>query len=475
MKRIMKHSLIAAILSMTLLISSAGIPLMAAQNPAESQVGSEGRISSKEEVVYGSLDNSGKIKSIYVVNILNVTEPGIVYDHGSYSSVKNLTDTGELVSENGKVKINASGGRFYYQGNIDNGDLPWIIDISYYLNDVKTDPKDLAGANGHLRIEIDTGKNNSIDPGFFDNYLLQVSLQLDTGNFSNIDAKGATLANAGENKIITFTVLPGTEGKLSVEADATDLEMGSIEFSAIPFSMQIEMPDMSEMTDDLSVLTDAIAQLKTGVTALEKGLAEISGGASAIVGGSSEFKNGLSALDSRSNELVQASTMIMNTLNDLSAMMSIPEVQAANPQLAYALSELSKNYAGFHTGLEGYTQGLSQLAGNYPAIHSGIEGLAEGTKEAFIGSGLLSDGVDAMYENTRDIPQKIDDFSKDLLAEYDKSDYEPVSFVSSENKNVTSIQFVMRTDKIEKQEAKPVQSTDSEPGTFWTRLLDLFR
>jgi putative membrane protein len=470
-----KHSLIAVILLITLIFTSSGIPLIAAESSTDRSNDTEGKISSKEEVIYCSLDSSGKINNIYVVNILNVLNSGVVHDYGTYSSVKNLTDTGELVSENGRVKINTSEGRFYYQGNMDNGRLPWIIDISYYLDDVKTDPKDLAGANGHIRIDIDTRKNTGIDSGFFENYLLQVTLQLDTGNFADIEAEGAALANAGENKIITFTVLPGIEGKLSIEADVTDFEMGGIEFSAVPFSMQIDMPDMSEMTEDLTALTDAIAQLKTGIEALEKGLAEINRGASAIVSGSSEFKNGLAALDSKSAELVQASSMIMSTLSSLSAMMSMPEVQAANPQLAYALTELAGSYNQFHMGLEGYTQGVGQLAGSYPAIHSGIEGLAEGTKQALNGSGLLSGGIDTMYENTRDIPQKIDGYSRELLSEYDKSDYKPVSFVSSENKNVTSVQFVMRTDKIEKQEVKPVQSPDSEPETFWTRLLDLFR
>lgn len=475
MKKIFKIPFIAVLLIITLLFSSAGLPLLAEENKTEPVNSPSGQVSSKEEVIYCSLDNSGKLKNIYVVNILNVTIPGVVYDYGSYSSLKNLTDTGELVSENGKVKINAPEGRFYYQGNLENGNLPWSVDISYYIDGVKKDPKNLVGADGHVKIEINTKKNNGIDSGFFENYLLQVSVQLNTERFSNIDAAGATMANAGANKIVNFTVLPGVEGNLSIEADVTDFEMGSIEFSAIPFSMQIEMPDMSEFSDEFSALANAIAQLNTGVEALAKGLAEISGGAAAITYGSSEFKNGLAALDSKSDEIIQASSMIMDTLNNLSAMMSIPEAQAANPQLAYALTELTKNYNGFHMGLEGYTQGVSQLASSYPGIHAGIEGLAGGVNKVSEGAKELSSGTDTLYENTKDLPQKIDAYSKDLLSDYDKSDYEPVSFISSENRDVTSVQFVMRTEKIEKEEARSAQTTEKEPETFWTRLLDLFR
>lgn len=475
MKKVLKLSYIAVILTITMILSSGGIPLMAEESTLAAVSVQEGRISSKEEVIYCLLDHSGKVKDTYVVNILNVKDPGVVYDYGSFSSLKNLTDTGELVSENGKVRANASGNRFYYQGSLSNAELPWIIDISYYLNDVKTDLKNLAGANGHVRIEIDTKKNNAIDTGFFENYLLQVTAQLDTGRFKNIEAEGATYANAGENKIATFTILPGSEGKLTIEADVTGFMMDGFEFSAIPFSMQIEMPDLSEFSDDFATLTDAISQLNAGVAALEHGLAEISNGAAAIAEGSSGFKSGLADLDSKKGELIQSSSLIMNTLNDLSAMMSLPEAQAANPQLAYALIGLANNYKEFHAGLEGYTEGVSQLAGSYPGIHTGIEGLAAGVSQIRSGAKELGTGTNALYENTRDLPQKVEDFGSDLLSEYDKSDYRPVSFVSPENKNVSSVQFVIRTEKIEKEEAKPAPAVESKSKTIWTRLLDLFR
>lgn len=475
MKRILKLPLVAAILVIALLFSSAGIPLSAEENTTASANSSEGQISSKEEVIYCSLDNSGMIKNIYVVNILNVINSGFVYDYGQYSSLKNLTDSGEIVGENGKVKINASEGRFYYQGNVEKANLPWIIDVSYYMNQAKKDPKNLAGASGHVKIDINTRKNSSIDSGFFENYLLQVTAQLNTENFSNIKATGATLANAGVNKIITFTVLPGSEGNLSIEADVTDFELSGIEISAIPFSMQIEMPDMSELSTEFSALSDAISQLNTGISALEKGLAEISGGAYAITNGSSEFKNGLAALNTKSSEIIQASSMIMGTLNNLNAAMSVPEAQAANPQLAYGLSELAKSYNGFHMGLEGYTQGISQIAGTYLGIHSGIEGLAAGVNEINGGAKVLSMGANTLNENTKDLPQQISTISEELLSEYDKSDYKPVSFISSENRNITSVQFIMRTDKIEKEKVQPAQTTEPEPETFWTRFLDLFR
>jgi biopolymer transport protein ExbD len=84
MKKIFKIPFIAVLLIITLLFSSAGLPLLAEENKTEPVNSPSGQVSSKEEVIYCSLDNSGKLKNIYVVNILNVTIPGVVFFFWSF-------------------------------------------------------------------------------------------------------------------------------------------------------------------------------------------------------------------------------------------------------------------------------------------------------------------------------------------------------------------------------------------------------
>ena len=67
----------------------------------------DGYVSSKDEVIYGTLSKSGKQKEIYVVNMLDVTKAGEVTDFGDYSSVKNLTDISEIEQSKEMVKIKA--------------------------------------------------------------------------------------------------------------------------------------------------------------------------------------------------------------------------------------------------------------------------------------------------------------------------------------------------------------------------------
>lgn len=56
----------------------------------------DGKVSSKDEVVYATFNANGNTQNIYVVNTLDVSQAGQVADYGNYSNLKNLTDDSEL-------------------------------------------------------------------------------------------------------------------------------------------------------------------------------------------------------------------------------------------------------------------------------------------------------------------------------------------------------------------------------------------
>lgn len=58
----------------------------------------------KDENIYGSLNEDGSVKELYVVNQFAVKKAGEITDCGIYDSVTNLTDQNEILSENGKLK-----------------------------------------------------------------------------------------------------------------------------------------------------------------------------------------------------------------------------------------------------------------------------------------------------------------------------------------------------------------------------------
>ncbi|ARK30861.1 hypothetical protein BkAM31D_14000 [Halalkalibacter krulwichiae] len=567
----------------------------------------DGKISSKDEVVYATLQANGQLNEIYVVNTLDVTQAGTIIDYGSYNSLKNLTDLSDLTQTDDKVYIEASKGKFYYQGNTNELELPWDLEIVYFLDGKEMNPAENVGENGHLEITINTSRNEQGETIFFDNYLLQISLTLDSEFYQNIEASDGVIANAGTDKQITFTVLPEQEGNFAVTADVRDFEFEGIEIAALPSSMSIDAPDAEKMTEDMKSLTDAIKEINDGVADLKSGVSELNDGVISLRNGSEQYKNGMSEMTGASSELIKASSSINDALStitkniskndnelDLSelselpkglsqiadgltetanglsllqenysivlttldeAMRNIPEYNVseneindlyssgADPavldqlvetysaarvakgtysavkeglqvvdttlgevsgasmemattltsiaqglssslegmdgldgltQLQEGLAALAANYEQFHGGLIKYTNGVDTLSSSYHELHSGIVQLNGGTTELEDGVGQLLDGTGELYKSTNDLPEQIQEEIDKMISEYDKSDFEAISFVSGENEKVNSVQFVIKTESVKKEEQETMEEVIEEEKGFWGRLKDLF-
>ncbi len=566
----------------------------------------EGKVTSKDEVVYATLKSNGKLDDIFVVNTLEVAKAGKIIDYGKYSSVKNLTDLSELDQNGQAVQIHAPEGKFYYQGNIeDKTELPWNIEISYLLDGREVEATELAGKEGHAEIKINTSANEKADSVYFENYLLQVSLKL-SNSYQNIEATGGMVANAGKNKQITFTVMPGQEESLIVEADVTDFEFSGIDIAAVPSTLPIDTSEMENMTDDMSALSDAISELNNGVGDLKKGVSELNNGAASLRDGSARYKNGISQLSDSSAELTGASQSIGDALKKISASLSgdsaqmdmtglselpggltqlangmnqaadglitlrdnyamaygaldgaikkIPAHQLSEEEIAGLLSSgadanvvnklvetyksaqevkvtyanvqevfaavdpalskvsgsvkemrgnltaianelsasldemdmgalgelqkglttLSSNYGEFHSGLISYTKGVNELSSSYSQLHSGLAGLADGTGELNKGVGELHNGTSELHQETKNLPEQMQQEINEMIKEYDKSEFEPVSFVSAKNEKVTSVQFVIKTEAIKKEEQVTKKAKTEKRKGFWDLLLELF-
>lgn len=570
---------------------------------------SPGMVSAREEVVYVSLRADGEVREVYVVAMLDVVRPGLITDYGSYTAVKNLTNTAPLLSGADEVTVEASLGRFYYQGIPASLSLPWDISISYLLDGKEHLPAELAGKDGQLEIIISSGPTSSVDAAYYDNYLLQISVTLDAAKYVNISAKGGTVANAGRNKIVTYTLMPGKPGNVSLQANVTDLSLAAIELFAVPLAMQFEAPDMTAMTEDLSVLSRAVVSLHNGTEKLRKGAYELKQGTANLSAGSGQFYVGLGSLDVSSSSLTMGSSQIKQALDMMSvaltgssgefslgsltqlpaglaqlagglvdisaglsqlksgfsrsyealdsAIMAVPDwdisqeeiggLYLANPgskelldkltdfytasrtakatyqavkpgfaavdtslatiiesvdtiadslsslsgqislvmqnsdslamltQLAQGLSELAANYDRFHAGLAVYTAGVSELATSYGSLQRGFSGIAAGTAALHEGAGAINAGAGELSAGVKDLPQQVELQIDKLVGQYDKSSFTPSSFVSRKNTNTTAVQFVMRTEKIEKATPPRVPITEKAQLNFWTRLLNLFR
>ena len=424
-------------------------------------VTSAGVIESKEEVIYSSIGTDGTVLNNYTVNILNVTASGEVYDYGYYDSLKNLTNINPIQYEEGKVSVAADKGRFYYQGNLSDKNLPWNIMITYQLDGEEIEGKDLAGKTGVLEVNIKTSRNPQIKDSFYNNFMMQVSVTLDSENCQNIVAEGGTFANAGSDKLITFTVMPGKDGDITLKSDVSNFEMKGITISAVPFSMKVDIGDTSKMTEGLSSLSDAIKQLNEGISELNTGAEQLRDGASSLKEGSKEYQAGIKKLADNSDTLVSGSEKILEDLQYIDA-------KEGN-------STLSEQYRAFNNGLAAYTEAVKALAEGYEELNSGIASVSGGMSGLSEGITKVSEGSSELYMATSDLPNQMQQSIDEMMDEYDKSDYSPVSFVSDKNEKVTSVQFVITSKAIVKEkEIETVQKEENEEN-FLTRLIALFK
>lgn len=568
----------------------------------------------KSEVVYASLAASGAPEAVYVVNRFDVEQAGVVVDYGGYAAVQNLTNQTELAHQGDAVTFEADAGTMYYQGDAASTTLPWDVTIAYELDGKPVSADDLAGATGDLSIHVTTARNALVDPAFYDSFMMQVTFTLPGDVASNVAAEGATVAAAGEDSTVAFTVLPGHDGDFTLTAQVRDFEMPGAQFAALPYSSVVEVPDTDEMVGGMTSLSDAVSALAKGTASLASGVDGLTSGAKSLSSGASAFGQGLSQLSGSSSALVSASSEIKAALAtiasglenaDLSQLeqlkqlpgglsqladglaktregaaaaqqgyaQALPALETAiagipqaslteqqigslialagtsqNPddlatanqlvanyqaaqavkatygatkpafdgagqalaafaaddgvlaqqeaalrsmassldaavgagqldqlaQLAGGLAQLSGQYGSFHDGLVQYASGLSALASNYNRLESGTAQLASGTGQLAGGAGELSSGMGQLNASTSVLPETMKEQIAQMTAEYDFPEFQPVSFMSSQNTEVVAVQFVMATAAIEQPAAHQEEEPEQEQ-TVWDRFLALFQ
>ena len=373
--------IISVALICSLLTAAVAMIAAAAAAPSTAEViAGNGSYSSSEEVVYALLDSVGAVDNLWVVGTLEVDKAGIVEVYADVSEVKNLTSTSQItfgvslspmgLLSDGTVFAMAETGRFYWQGTPRQKELPWDISITYKLDGRDINAAELAGTNGRFELRIETSQNKSFDEVFFKNYMLQITATLDTARFKNIIAPGATASNAGSDKTLAFTVMPGTNGLIELSADVTDFELDSITFAAVPFSMGIDLGDLSGYTGDFTKLADAITELNTGVQELRDGAAILSDGTCRLAGGSAEYRAGLTQISTGGAALKNGSASIISALGELEGadMPGLAQLPAALKQMSAGLKEIG---ATLNMLSGGYSQALDALGGAISAIPDG--------------------------------------------------------------------------------------------------------
>ena len=138
--------------------------------------------------------------------------------------------------------------------------MPWNISITYKLDGKAVTQKELAGADGKLEVHIAITENDKCTTNFYDSYALQAAFTLDTDKCENIVADGATVANVGSDKQISYTVLPGKGLDADIIADVMDFEMDAAAINGVKLKLNMDIDD-AELMDKIKQIQDATKEL----------------------------------------------------------------------------------------------------------------------------------------------------------------------------------------------------------------------
>ena len=171
------------------------------------------------------------------------------------------------------VSFHSDAQRVYYQGNLSDRNLPWRFSLTYRLNGQPIEADELAGKSGRVEIDLDVRKNEAVQSDLFRSHALQITVQLDTDKCRNIQAEGATQANVGSNRQLSYIVLPNTEKTIQITTDATDFEMDAISINGVQLSLDIDV-DSSDLSEETDKIVDAGVELDDGAQEMKDGTDE---------------------------------------------------------------------------------------------------------------------------------------------------------------------------------------------------------
>ncbi|MDO4842128.1 MAG: hypothetical protein Q3982_05570 [Phoenicibacter congonensis] len=296
---------ITAVTLSALLLGTSATPAFAAADSTE-----------KEEVIYAMTDASGKVDDLEAVNVFT---NGDITDYGDYSAVKMLNTNGDISQDGDKITISTDAEKVYYQGTMKTKTIPWNISIRYFLDGKEHSAQEIAGKSGALEIRFEVTKNDSFSGDIYDDYALQASFTLDTEKCKNITTDGATVANVGKNKQLTYTILPGKGIDTTIKTDVSDFEMSAVAINGVRLNLDIDVDDeelMSKVDEIISAvkstnsgaseLKDGTGKLADATSTLNSKVGDLNSGVGALASGAGELADGLSTLVSKNGQLTSA-------------------------------------------------------------------------------------------------------------------------------------------------------------------------
>ena len=308
------------------------------------------------------------------------------------------------------------------------GDMEEVDMITDGLTQLSDGISALAGAAGQLSDGADTLADNG--PTLTDasdqiaDALNQISSGLQgfdlssmTGDLSALEALPAGLTEIAVNLESIASMIDGMASSATPDISGITAAMQTLAMYCM--TNQDAMTAYMSLVNEFEALNQQLGSLPTMITSLSSGLRQI----------------------------VDAIMLIANQVSvGLSGMTDIDT--SAITELQTGMAELASQYGQFNEGLKTYTDGVAALAD---------------------GAGSFSSGMYTLNSETSSIPDILNEF---LGEDEEAEETGPVSFLSDENEETASVQFVLSTEGIAAPEDEAPEEPEPEAKGFFAELWD---
>lgn len=307
----------------------------------------------KAETVYAKADADGTVTETTVEAVLKARDGATIEDVAALRDIINKEgDEAYTTGADNALTWENSGNAITYEGKSDAA-LPVTTRVTYYLNGVETDPADLAGQSGRVRIRFDytnhTRETVTVDGQEYTvcvPFTAITAVILDGDKFSNIEADNGKVMELDGTTAVLGTAMPGLADSLrltefepledteipayfEVSADVTDFSLDFTATILTPSALDdldtgdlSDLDDLSDTLDDLTGAADELADgtgaLADGVQALYDGFHEYADGVQGLNEGTEALADGLTQLYDSGTALVDGANALRDGLSAVS-------------------------------------------------------------------------------------------------------------------------------------------------------------
>lgn len=304
----------------------------------------------KNETVYGKLENNGNVRNMYVnEQIINKNKENELKDYSELKDILNINGDEEYTIKDGNIIWKSKGNDIFYQGKLEKK-LPVSVSASYKLNGKSMSVDEMLGKEGNVEITLKYKNTdahyrtiNGKKEKLYTPFVVTFGTILDATNNSNIEVSSGKVMSTGKSNVVIGIATPGLYESLDLSS-LKNMDTITITYETKKFELSsmysIVTPKVLESSD--LKMFDKLDSLYTDADKLQENMNLIDESTQKIKGGSNLLK---SKLGSSIKNL--SSTNNKNALSD-------EEVSAINKQI---LSQITSQFDS-----EEYTKAIANEA-----------------------------------------------------------------------------------------------------------------